>query len=46
MVLPTLDADGNVTSLADESKLFADIRYTDTQITKATKEHTAIDGKH
>lgn len=40
---PTFDTDGNVSSLSDEGKLFADIRYTDTQIVKATKEHAVVD---
>ena len=40
---PTLDIDGNVTSLANEGKVFTDMQYTNTQIAKTTKEQTAID---
>ena len=40
---PMLDVDGNVTSLADEGKVFTDMQYTNTQITKTAKEQTAID---
>ena len=40
---PILAADGSITSLTDEGKLHTDIQYTNAQITKASKEQTAID---
>ena len=40
---PTFDVDGNVTSLSNEGKMFADIEYTNAQKTKVDKEKNAID---